>query len=100
MTNNETVATGNATKTTCRECGETISSKNAKMVACPKCELIQYAGVTPVRLSDEPSGDCVTGCGEPAFAYGCAELDGYVDACRGCAVMVLTDAVKYQKGDA
>lgn len=60
MTNANTVATGNAnqmTKTTCRECGFTIRSENAKMVACPECRLIQWAG--PSCLNRRGERTCV-----------------------------------------
>lgn len=47
-----------------------------------------------VRLSVEPSGECVAGCGKPAYPYTDDALlpEGYVDACREHAERAILDA--------
>ena len=53
--------------------------------------------LTIIRLSDESTGMCPCGCGEPAFPYTVEDEDyksrgGYVDAAPKCAKTFLVDA--------
>ncbi len=52
--------------------------------------------IKPRRLTNSSDSECpISGCERDAYAYGCDELDGYVESCGHHAKLLLEDAIGY-----